>query len=61
MLRLGVPHNVALYVACGISAGSVAPMLLHLPLGRFGLLPFFGLAPFGLFQRRQEAPKPIVD
>jgi hypothetical protein len=61
MLRLGVPHNAALYIVCGVSGGIVAPMLLHFVLARFRLLPFFGLAPFRLFERRQGAPKPAVD
>jgi fucose 4-O-acetylase-like acetyltransferase len=52
MLRLGIPHNAALYIVCGVAGGIVAPMALHLALARFGLLPLFGLAPFRLPERR---------
>jgi fucose 4-O-acetylase-like acetyltransferase len=59
MLEIGVPHNAALYIACGVSVGIVAPMVLHLVLARFGLLPLFGLAPLALVERRQRLPKPV--
>jgi hypothetical protein len=55
MLKLHVPPQAWLYLVIGTSVGVIAPMIAHVILQRFGLLPAFGLAP--LARRRLALSK----
>lgn len=52
MVRLGAPHDAALYLFCCVAAGIVLPMLLYWALASFRLLPIFGFAPFDSYLKK---------